>query len=255
MTTKTKALESSARPPADREGPAVSHAAAGPDPADSCAVCPLRSTAEDSTLDYCEGCTAIERKCPSCLEFRPQSGWWWGADRFGLHGVWVCGSCRLPYPSAEWAARYPEIAASHPEHARIMSEHARFVAAVEVPNDEVRFLAATALSRAASLAGPGAAAAAVAAMATAVGAGGKVDVDVSAVSLSARRAVERLLHDAAWGKDAPQRASQPLSRLLRSWSDWLAQQLPKPAQQATQADQKARDRAALRGGRERKVVG
>lgn len=227
--------------------------------AHSCDVCPLRSTAQDVRFDYCEGptgegCPSIERQCPSCESYRPQSGWWWGMT-WGLI-TWVCADCRFPPLDALAAARNPDLAASHPALRELVRVHPRFAADVDLDDPDRRFAAAGALSRASSPLVGDPAGSVLFRLAAALRArdfAGRVDVDVSDVDLPARQRVTTALHNAAYSLHTPAPVSPPLAGLLRAWERWVDSLLPVRPQPPTQREREDRDRAVVRRSRERRV--
>jgi hypothetical protein len=251
-----------AKAPSGQERPEVAEVASPPldtsptTAAHPCDVCPLRSTVQDSRFDYCEGCTRVERHCPGCQAYKPQTGWWWGSV-WGLLR-WVCAGCRFPPPDAETAALHPALASSHPALGDLAAGRDRFAAEVELPDLERRFEAAQALSRSAAVQVQvgDEAGLVVGRMVAALrdpGFAGRVDVDVSDVDVSARQRVTVALHGAAYSQFTPQAASGPLGRLAREWERWVDSQLPARPRAVTELEQQARDRAAVRAARERPV--
>jgi len=219
-------------------------------------VC-ARSTEEDDRFDYCPGCTAYERLCPSCDRFRPQSGWWWGAAH-GRIDRWVCPDCRFPPLDAVAAARNPELAATHPALAELVAASPRFTTQVDVTDFDRRYEAAQALSRAAQALGIHGGAQVLYRMAAELRSADIVDtveVDVSDVDFAGRQRVSRALHNAAYSTHTPQGALPLVSRLARSWELWTDGQLPGRDRPLPEADRAERERAAVRRNRERKVAG
>ncbi len=246
--------------PAEAEGQTAPEAPAAVETsptaaAHPCDVCPTRSTAEDVRFDYCEGCTKVERYCPGCRRYKPQSGWWWGAD-WG-HVDWMCADCRFPPPDAAAAARNPAMAASHPAPRELIAGRDRFTARLELDDLERRLTVAQALGRSAQLLLGDEAALVLGRMAAELrdaGFAGTLDVDVSDVDVLARQRVTLALHNASYSAQTPQAASEPLARLERDWERWAAGQLPTHRRALSERELRERERAAVRRGRER-VIG
>jgi hypothetical protein len=206
--------------------------------------CPLRSTAENASFGYCEGCPKT-RPCPSCGQRKPQAGWWWGSA-WNRVDHWTCEDCR--YDLAEsWAdmpadperrARVLDWLSSHPELAAIVEAHPTFVASLDLAGDEQRFETASALSRAAQVSGSDVLARMAAALRSSAG-GGRISVDVSDVDMLARNRVTVALYNVAQtSTHTPEAARAPLAALLRVWDGWLdghVQTAPRKSQSAAEA--------------------
>jgi hypothetical protein len=219
-----------------------------------CDVCPTRSTAENQTFDYCEGCPRVERECPGCRQYRPQSGWWWGPGAYFSATAWVCAGCRYPPLDAQAAVKYPDVAASHPALRDMSAGWDRFAATLELEGVERRFEAAQALSRATSMLPSDEAGLVLGRMAGALrdpGFMGTLDVDVADVDLLSRQRVTVALHTAAYGMHTSSTASGPLARLMRQWESWTDAQLPERTRPLAGRERQAREREHVRRGRER----
>jgi hypothetical protein len=218
-----------------------------------CDVCPTRSTAESPQYDYCEGCPQTERLCPGCRQYKPQRGWWWGSSRGSVS--WMCADCRFPAPTVEQLGYRPELG-SHPELSELAAAHPRFTTNLDVDSSEQRSEVARVLVKAGALLPGDAAGVALGRLAAVLRQtdyDGLVSINVADVALPGRWGAAQALSDACRSPDTSATTSEVLARLLRAWEVWTAGQLPSRPQPSSAAEQRARERAAVRRGRERAI--
>jgi len=174
--------------------------------ADGCDTCPARSTAEDSSFGYCEGCEGRLRRCPSCGGFRPQAGWGYGFSGLTWRRVdWVCAACRFR----------PDAAAG-PD---------RFAVALGVEG-QARTALAYELDRAAQRNRAHPVAEVLERCARSIEATGQVDVDVGEFDQDARRALLQVTIQVAGSMPAHMYAVA--DRLHRGWAGLVAEGEPAP---------------------------
>ncbi|WP_326646404.1 hypothetical protein OG884_17440 [Streptosporangium sp. NBC_01755] len=174
----------------------------------TCDSCPLRSTAENDSRGYCEGCSLVSRYCQSCESNKPQTGWGWGFY-WGLLR-WLCADCRFPGEA--------DVTGSHP----------RFVYRLPVTGDAQRYAMITELNRAAGSAqavGPASWVLTRMSRQLVDNPSGDIDIDVSDADLHAREAVSVHLINARNLGD--QRMYQPLTTLYLAWSEFVHDSTPK----------------------------
>lgn len=178
-----------------------------------CAVCPMRSTKENATFGYCEGCTRVTRHCRGCQQNKPQSEWGWGF--LPLVGLlqFLCSDCRVPAP--------PDVRETHP----------RFGAQLDFGGQSQRYHLAEvlcAVGRTLGTAGGSPACTALERMASClrINTDGAIDVDVSDVPLQSREVIEEGLARNAYVSDPGLEAS--LRSLRWAWSAFLEESKPRP---------------------------
>jgi len=166
--------------------------------ADPCAVCPARSTAEDSSFGYCEGCPSRLRLCASCERYRPQTGWGYGTSGVTFKLVrWVCAGCRIRTVDA-------------------VGEHPRFVVRLGLASGtRIAAQLARELERAADTDHHAPAVEVLRRMGRKMSARGDVDVDVSDFGLTDRRAVLTVL--GRLPGDVPHAVAPAAYALARAW--------------------------------------
>lgn len=167
-----------------------------------CDVCPARSTAQDSSFGYCEGCTGRLRLCRSCERYQPQTGW--GPGFFGLtwrQAGWVCADCRVQVADA--VADHPrfQLRLGLSPHSRVASQVARELE--RAADQDHHHPAVEVLRRIAGGMTPA----------------GDVDVDVAEFSLADRRAVQTVLQRLAG--EVPHPVAPTVYALVRAWGRFV----------------------------------
>lgn len=177
-----------------------------------CAVCPMRTTKRDDSFGYCEGCTRVTRRCRSCRQNKPMTGWGWGLLLGGM-AAFLCADCRIP--------AVPDVCESHP----------RFETQLEVGGDLPRFRLAEVVAAVARSLGPvesSPAGVALNRMAACLrtDADGVIDIDVSDVPMESRDAIDEALTRNVYVSDPA--VNGVLKSLRWAWTVFLQDSKPQP---------------------------